>query len=69
VLTAEAGVDPQLAQGMKAPPGGVQLDLGQLLPLRATMKNHAEIAMGLSAPGQEEAMTMKMETEVSLETR
>jgi len=33
------------------------------------MKNHSEIAMGMSAPGQKEAMTMKMEMEVSLETR
>ena len=49
--------------------GAAELDLAQLLPLSATMKSHSEIGMGMNAPGQKGAKTMRMKMEIRLEAK
>jgi hypothetical protein len=49
--------------------GGVTLELGQLLPLEASLESQSDLSMAMDLAGQKQAMTMKMGLNVRLEVK
>jgi hypothetical protein len=49
--------------------GQLKLDLAHLLPAQASLSHHTECSMAASISGQKQAITMKRDTELQLESK
>jgi hypothetical protein len=48
--------------------GSMLFNVGKILPVKMTMDDHSEINMAINAGGKKQAMAMKTDTNVSLES-
>jgi hypothetical protein len=49
--------------------GETTVDLGKIMPLASTMEMHSNLSMGMNMAGQKQTMDMKMDLNVSLESK